>query len=646
MLQHHDRHSSPPLTGDTIARRSDSGPVVAALSLCATLTAQGPVESDVGSPGERQDPRIAVVASWSETIDAVVARDRLKPRDDVVRSVWAPREVRRAASGQVEPVDADARLGPQRASDGGLRVWRRIHGPGLGDAGGGFIPPDTCGAMGPDHFVSTVNSNLSVYARADGRRLVNVGLDSFFNQGVGDSRTTYDHDAGRFFLAASTGPNTQRIVLAVSATGDPTGAWFKWVIQTDLGSDAGAWPDFPTLGVDRRGVYTAALMVGANTITLWAIDKAPLLAGTPQVGTITAWRGLPWEGAVQPCIHHDDPGAAYLMSRLGSVWVRLRAVRPPLTAPTLVGVRLYPVPHHTRAPNAPALGSNVPLSTGDWRPCQPVYRNGSLWIAQTIDVGGRAGIRWYEFDSSSNRVLQTGTLADPVWGYCYPSLAVDARGDMALGFSGSHAGAYATAFVAARQASDPPGQLGTPVELRAGLGPYERLDGNGTNRFGDYSATTVDPADDTGFWTIQEYAGTGNNWRTVIARAGFEACLYGTATPGLLGPPELDTLAQPRLGAPLPVTLASSTGAPAAGVLAIGLQRASTPLLGGTLLVQPVLQVGLTVPVANGFPAILPLPADAALISTPVRLQLVQIDAAAPAGIAFSRGLEIRANSR
>ena len=91
-------------------------------------------------------------------------------------------------------------------------------------------------------------------------------------------------------------------------------------------------------------------MVGAGTITLWAIDKAPLLAGTPQVGTITAWRGLPWEGAVQPCIHHDDPGAAYLMSRLGSVWMRLRAVQPPLTAPTLVGVRLYAVPNHARAP--------------------------------------------------------------------------------------------------------------------------------------------------------------------------------------------------------------------------------------------------------------------------------------------------------
>jgi hypothetical protein len=47
-----------------------------------------------------------------------------------------------------------------------------------------------------------------------------------------------------------------------------------------------------------------------------------------------------------------------------------------------------------------------------------------------------------------------------------------------------------------------------PVILKAGEGAYLKTFGYGRNRWGDYSITQVDPADDTSLWTIQEYAGT------------------------------------------------------------------------------------------------------------------------------------------
>jgi hypothetical protein len=41
---------------------------------------------------------------------------------------------------------------------------------------------------------------------------------------------------------------------------------------------------------------------------------------------------------------------------------------------------------------------------------------------------------------------------------------------------------------------------------------------NGANRWGDYSATTVDPSDQTKFWTIQEVATAPTVWQTQIAQ--------------------------------------------------------------------------------------------------------------------------------
>ena len=39
---------------------------------------------------------------------------------------------------------------------------------------------------------------------------------------------------------------------------------------------------------------------------------------------------------------------------------------------------------------------------------------------------------------------------------------------------------------------------------------------NNTSRWGDYSATTVDPDDDRRFWTIQEWVSADNVWSTQI----------------------------------------------------------------------------------------------------------------------------------
>jgi len=201
--------------------------------------------------------------------------------------------------------------------------------------------------------------------------------------------------------------------------------------------------------------------------------------------------------------------------------MRIRQISGPLTGPTLSTVANVTVPANATPVDAPALGSATDLDTGDTRPMNAVYRDGSVYTAHTILIDGRASCRWYELDVASVTAPQIGTIADPVRSYYFPSISVNSEHHVVLGFTGSHAGEYAGAFYTGHHALDPPGATAAPALLRPGAGPYNHVDGNGVARWGDYSLTSVDPADDSTFWTIQEYARVNNRWGTWIAEIAF-----------------------------------------------------------------------------------------------------------------------------
>ncbi|MCC6673044.1 MAG: hypothetical protein IT458_18410 [Planctomycetes bacterium] len=526
-------------------------------------------------------------------------------------------------------------------------TWDDFNGVTLGEPGATLVPPDTCGANGPDHYVVIVNANLSAWTKVGRTRVLNVGLNAFWNVTglIGDPRIVYDPHAQRYVALATTFSNTRTIYLAISATTDPAGAWYKFSFRADQGSDAGKWPDYPTLGVDARGIYCAAYMVSPG-MTIWAIDKAPLLANPPAVGTVTAFRGLPFEGAIQPCVTYGDPGSQYLVSRQSSTLLRVRRVVPPLTAPTLVEAGSVTVPSNSTPPSAPALGSTTNISTIDTRPINAVYRNGAVWTVHGINVSSRAACRWYEIGTAPLALKQYGTLADPLWHYYYASIAVDAHGNVGLGFSGSHAGVYCSTFVSGRRATDPAGLSSAPMLVKAGEASWNRVDGAGRNRFGDYSMIDVDAVDDLGFWTNQEFISAVNVWRTRITRFGFEAVNYGDGLAGTSGVPALGVAARPVIGQTTTLHAANSSGVNnASGVLVIGLQTAALPVLGGTLLVNPTLALPLPIPTPR-LELGIPIPNTPALVGNPVFFQCVQVDAGASQGVAFSRGLELRPGSR
>ena len=151
-----------------------------------------------------------------------------------------------------------------------------FEGPGNLD---GVLPPDNNGDVGPQHYVAMVNMHFCIYDKATGAALIEPMLLSelFAAAGFpapasttddGDPVVLYDHLADRWFLSqfiVSVTPCHE--VIAISQTGDPTGAWYLYdfVMPNDKMNDYphfGVWPDgyymtdnqFDTVGGAGAGV--------------------------------------------------------------------------------------------------------------------------------------------------------------------------------------------------------------------------------------------------------------------------------------------------------------------------------------------------------------------------------------------------------
>jgi hypothetical protein len=101
-------------------------------------------------------------------------------------------------------------------------------------------------------------------------------------------------------------------------------------------------------------------------------------------------------------------------------------------------------------------------------------------------------------------------------------MAMDQSGDMAIGYSVSSSSVYPSVYFTGRVASDALGSMEGEQQIVSGTGSQT----GGQNRWGDYSAMTIDPVDDCTFWYTQEYIqSTGSfNWNTRIANLSFPNC--------------------------------------------------------------------------------------------------------------------------
>jgi hypothetical protein len=519
------------LSGCGDGREGTSTPVTATTE--AALT-----NSRIGMPGVAAS---GTEAHWSE----IITHDQARP------DMFAPEPVvMNAPSPSVAPNRAPSVLA-RPGETAQLLVGSPPPAATFQAAGTSGTPPDTMGAVGPNHVVTIMNFRVVIQNRT-GTTLGSVDLNAFFGSVIPagnsafDPRAAYDHFANRWILTCPSGigfsGGNSVNLLAVSQTSDPTGAWRFYAFPAD---PAGLrWADHNGLGFNSKWVVIHANMIPFGSADarqhFWAFNKAALYAPSPSA-QFTLLVGDGWQST--PAVTYDaaEPDL-YLVETQGSGLMRLRRVTGAVGAEVLQDVGSITTPAWGFGLFVPQQGSSASIDfSRDWIQ-NVVVRNGSVWATHHVGLPASGpthnAIRWLEIDPSPLTVLQLGTLEDATGlkHYGYPSIAVNANGDALIGYSRSSTAQFVSANYAARAVTDPPGTLRDDLVYKAGEAPYD------SGRWGDYSNTVVDPVDNSTMWTIQEAAAAPGNssyalwWAKVPAPGAATGCTAATAVD--LGPPD------------------------------------------------------------------------------------------------------------
>jgi hypothetical protein len=397
-------------------------------------------------------------------------------------------------------------------------------------------PPDTQGAVGIDHLVSVLNNGFAIFDKETGAFLFGPVLHQEFWSPLGttrnepasrpfDPKVVFDPYSERFIVVALSGGGDRPswVLVAISNDTDPMLGFTLFAWQFDL-PEQDEQVDFPDLGVDPEHVYITANVYrnppqsGFTRSLLYVLDKGALLAGTltatefeEPTGGYT-WRAARAFGPTPVNYIVSEGWTAGGTTRL----LRIKEISFPEGAPILTDLgfiqvadygfdEFYLVPQPVELPEA-----GIPAN--DTKLLDAVLREGRIWATHHVDDPvadgvGKTEVAWYEIDPADARPsspfagpVQWGRVSDPDMWYYFPSIAVNAHGSVALGFSGSSETEYAGGYYTMRERTDPPGTMRPVALLKEGERTYEYW------RWGDYSQTVVDPVDGLTFWTIQEYA--------------------------------------------------------------------------------------------------------------------------------------------
>ncbi len=368
------------------------------------------------------------------------------------------------------------------------------------------------------------------------------------NNNDGDPIVQYDKLANRWVLSQfsiSTLPYTECV--AVSTTSDATGTYNRYAFSfgdidfTDY-PKLSVWPDayYMSFNLFQNG----STFLGADAC---ALDRNAMLAGSaatilcfPQTPSVASLLPSDMDGTIPP-----GAGEPAFFMNFGKNVIQLWSFHADFATPTnstFNGPVVLPVASFTARCFRSCVVQPGTTQKLDALGDRPMYRlayrqfpNGTESL--TFNHSISTGIRWYEVRSPNGTptLYQQGTFSPDANTRWMGSMAMDQAGDMALGYSVSSSSVYPSVYFTGRVSGDPLGSMEGEQLMVSGAGSQT----GGQNRWGDYSAMTVDPADDCTFWYTQEYIqSTGSfNWNTRIANFVFPNC--GSNAMATLSPAKL-----------------------------------------------------------------------------------------------------------
>jgi hypothetical protein len=431
---------------------------------------------------------------------------------------------------------------------------------GVGNGDYGFAPdaapPDTNGAVGTTQYVQWVNESFAIFDKSTGALQYGPAAGRTLWQGFGGGcETNNDGDPIVLFdkvnqrwiwtqFSVSSTPYLQCV--AVSTTSDATGTWNRYAFQQPN------FPDYPKLSVWPDAYYITYNMFSGNSFQgarACAMDSAAMMTGgtAAQVcfSLSTSFSSLlpsDLDGTTTP-----PSGSPNLLLNFGTNSLNLwqfhidfaNPANSTFAGPTNIAVAAFS-PACSGGACVPQAGTRQRLdSLADRLMYRLAYRNfgtrETLLVSHSVRANGNKraevdGIRWYELRNPAGGTMGTGTPVVFQQGTYAPdgssrwmsSIAMDKQGNIAVGYSVSSGSLHPAIRYATRSASDPLGTLQGETSIVEGGGSQQRS----LNRWGDYSAMTVDPSDDCTFWYTNEYlkADGTYNWSTRIASFKVPTC--------------------------------------------------------------------------------------------------------------------------
>ncbi len=451
----------------------------------------------------------------------------------------------------------------------------------------GVLPPDTNGDIGYDpatgkkYYFQWVNLSYAIWDVTTNPPTLVLGpvngntMWSGFGgicetHNDGDPIVLYDPLANRWMIsqfALDFGTPDFHQCIAVSETGDPTGAWYRYDFQISTTK----MNDYPHFGVWPDGYYMSINQFDAATFG-WAGG-----------GAIVFEREKMLQGQSAQMVYFDLSSVS--MDYGGMLPSDLDGASPPAGAPNYFAewddgtwfggydaLRIWEFHVDWDTPANSTFGvsgdPNYIIPTADIDPdmcgfarnCIPQpggtaldaiadrimyrlqYRNfgdhQTLVGNHTVDADGtdHAGVYWFELRNIGTGwdMYQEGVYAPDSDNRWMGSIAMDQSGNIALGYSVSSSSTYPSIRYDGRLDGDPLGQMTQgEAEIIAGGGSQSHSAG----RWGDYSMMGVDPTDGCTFWYTQEYIETDGNapWQTRIGSFRFPTCGANIAQGTLTG---------------------------------------------------------------------------------------------------------------
>ncbi len=410
------------------------------------------------------------------------------------------------------------------------------------------IPPDPSMAVGPNHIIATVNGFPSFFRIFDksGNIIQTISVSGWFApvspDESGDGQVIYDQFADRWvlsFMQVNTTNQTGANLIAYSDDSDPLGTWYVYRFDTKKHGafTTNTWGDYPQIGYDEQSIYLTTRVFGFTSgffgMKLRVINKSELYNANG--GPVTWWdfwdlrrpNANPPAGEVLDGIHiafsytSGQNGYLFYSHSNSANWYALyQVLNSPGNPPRLRGKQLTSSTYYA-TPLATQLGGGQGLeSGGSVTRTAPIVRDGKMYIAHstgnTTSPSQGASAKYVIVDLTTPAVIEESELGAIGYFYIYPTLTVDANHNIGMTYTRSATTEYAGAYFSTKKANDPPGlSPSTPVQV--GLGNYQQI-ASGRNRWGDYFAIGLDPANDHEIFFHTEYANSGNSWATMIGR--------------------------------------------------------------------------------------------------------------------------------